>query len=1254
MRPWSKGPVVVLSGFLVSVLACTGDASCTTTSVPPDPGPGEIVPVDPGPLDGKKARKAYNLFRRGLDLLEDDQQKQAALAAFQELARLVPAEPGVHVNAAIASLRMRKPPGEVEVLARKALELEEDNPYAWGVLGSLSLDERDGPKAVEAFSKAAEGAPNEPQFRFLLIQSHGVRFPIPPEAKKRRAVELQALIRLVPHNIKVRLDLVAALRETGDGEGAIRELARFQGLAPLLRDDQAGMYEQALAAPGKAKEAAEALEAANAGEGAVFRELTFALHRSHGSRLGVTLDGLRKFGMSQLQKRAKSTAAGVRSSIIMFHNLMKNTPMYKMDVGQIKPAPGLDGVPQPTLSRKLEALVAPATPPEAIPVKFVEEEPIREGASAFSLLEVDGDGDDDLFVATEKGELLENDAGSFRKPLVTTEFPGEGVTAAITIDWEEDTDQDLILVGEDGVRVFLNGRQQGDPWAPSPPRKDEEEAAPEELSFEESTPEAMGKAVKGKAHLRAIDYDHDGDLDLLMGLETGPRHLFLNRLDGTFVDRAAQAKLAGEGEGILDAIGADIEDDGDIDILLLDGLGGLTLHRNLRQGLLEASPIRAEGGPFRAVAVADFDNDGLLDIGAASGAIHLFRNQGGGEMKSAGEIPLPDGFGPLRLTAFDYDNDGFQDLAAAGAKGLLLFRNVGPGRFEAAPAEVPDVGSLTDLAVSDIDRDGDLDLVILGEKGLRVLRNDGGNAHEWVDIRFRGRDTQFGRSNHFGRGSRAEMRAGDLYQLLYVQGAVTHFGLGTRKKADAIRLVWTNGIPQTHFDIDSRLDVREDVVLKGSCPFLYAWNGERFAFVTDCLGSSPLGLKVDETRYAWIDNEEYLKIRGDQLAEKGGEFVLQVTEELWECLYYDEGELLVVDHPAGVEIFPEEKFVPPPFPNHHIHAVSDLRPPKGAWDSSGKDVLPLLREEDGVYVDDFQRDRYQGIVTPHSLTLDLGDLGGAMRVRLFLNGWIYWTDTSINVAMGQSPSIGVDPPTLSVPDGSGGWKVVIPFLGFPAGKTKTVVHDLTGLLADGDGRVRIDTNVEIYWDQVLVSTEKEEAEHQVTRISPSAADLHFRGFSRLYREGPHSPHLYDYAQVTREDRWRDMEGYYTRYGDVAELVRSRDDRFVIVGAGDELTLRFPAGKAPPLREGWKRDFLLRSVGYDKDGDLNTTHGQTVGPLPFQGMSGYPYRSDEAYPDDAAHREYQRVYNTRWKGQEGFRAAVRSGEVLRSRSRGPGR
>jgi hypothetical protein len=176
--------------------------------------------------------------------------------------------------------------------------------------------------------------------------------------------------------------------------------------------------------------------------------------------------------------------------------------------------------------------------------------------------------------------------------------------------------------------------------------------------------------------------------------------------------------------------------------------------------------------------------------------------------------------------------------------------------------------------------------------------------------------------------------------------------------------------------------------------------------------------------------------------------------------------------------------------------------------------------------------------------------------------------------------------------------------------------------------------MQIYWDRAFVAREVSSpagpaGSIRVTPVTPVAADLHFRGFSRMYRRGGRDgPHWFAYDDVTTDSPWRPITGAFTRYGDVLPLVRRADDRYAILAPGDEVTVEFEvaAVAAPPA--GWRRTFLLYTDGWIKDADLNTAFGNTVEPLPFHAMRRYPYAPGESYPTDAAHQRYRREYNTR--------------------------
>jgi hypothetical protein len=545
------------------------------------------------------------------------------------------------------------------------------------------------------------------------------------------------------------------------------------------------------------------------------------------------------------------------------------------------------------------------------------------------------------------------------------------------------------------------------------------------------------------------------------------------------------------------------------------------------------------------------------------------------------------------------------------------------------------VRSGNQIALFDYNDDGDLDAVISGlNGGLSLLRNDGGNNNHFITMKLVGLKAGSAKNNHFGIGAKVEIRAGDLYQTMVVTDPNIHFGIGSHSKADVIRIRWTNGVPQNIFLPGSDQSLIEEQTLKGSCPFLYAWNGEEFAFVKDILWRSALGMPTGimggSTAFAFPDaSDDYLKIPGESLKPKKGVYSLQVTSELWETIYMDKISLVAVDHSDSVEIFVPEQFSPPPFPGLKIMQVKEKRVPVSAIDSHGNNVISFIAEKDDNYLSGFKPGKYQGITEMRDLILDPDKFDQSGRLFLFLNGWIFPTDASINFAMAQSESLKTVSPSIQVINTKGEWETAIESIGFPMGKDKTVIVDLSGKITSKDHRIKIRTNMEIYWDQIFFSVGQVDARVVQTVMNPVSADLHYRGFSRPFRKGGrYGPHWFDYSDVDKDQKWRDLTGNYTRYGDVLPLLSESDNKYIISNAGDETSIDFNAMALPSLAKGWKRDFLIRSVGWVKDGDLNTALGSTVLPLPFHGMKSYPPSESDIYPDNPELQKYNREYNTR--------------------------
>ncbi|HWP44466.1 MAG TPA: hypothetical protein VNO14_14570, partial [Blastocatellia bacterium] len=451
------------------------------------------------------------------------------------------------------------------------------------------------------------------------------------------------------------------------------------------------------------------------------------------------------------------------------------------------------------------------------------------------------------------------------------------------------------------------------------------------------------------------------------------------------------------------------------------------------------------------------------------------------------------------------------------------------------------------------------------------------------------------------------------------------------------------GFVQGEFELQSDQAVLAEQRLKGSCPSLFAYDGTGMRFVKDCPPWSPaIGLRINLYQTASISQtEEWVKIRGDQLVAKDGYYDLRITAELWETYYNDHYSLMVVDHPVGTEIFVDERTSTPP-PKLEFYTVETPRPVLRAWDDLGQDVTEVVRSLDGRYLDTFGRGQYQGLTRDHYVEVEIDESAPQQGpLWLIAHGWLHPTDASVNIAISQNSQAPPRGLSLEVADGKGGWVVARDGLGFPAGKNKTIMIDLSGVFRPGGPRrLRLRTNMEIFWDKLEWSVGLPNAEIKTERLAAETAELRYRGFSVMTRADESSPELPDYDRIkTTSQRWRDLIGYYTRFGDIRELLAEVDDRIVIVNAGDEIVLRFAAPPPPP--EGWTRDFVLIGNGWIKDGDFNSMFSKTVLPLPARDLTEYTYLPARL-EDDPVYRRHKRdwqEYHTRYVTPERFRNSL---------------
>jgi len=635
-------------------------------------------------------------------------------------------------------------------------------------------------------------------------------------------------------------------------------------------------------------------------------------------------------------------------------------------------------------------------------------------------------------------------------------------------------------------------------------------------------------------------------------------------------------------------------------------------------------------------AIADMDGDGTFDVLAlekASNVRAAAYRSGQWTVRDIAAWPNTEPLATVaRLITADFDNNGALDLVVTGDGRTRMW--LGDSAHHLVLYEEPISGNV--FEAGDLNGDGRLDLLAIAPVRAvtdpnRVVRltNHGTSNYHWKQIRPRAQESVSGdqRINSFGVGGSIEARAGLLYQKQLLTGAPVHIGLGEHPSVDVVRILWPNGVPQAEFGIAVDDTLVAEQRLKGSCPWLFTWDGTRMVFVTDFIWRSPLGLRINAQDTAGVSQtEDWVRVRGDQLVPRDGHYDLRITAELWETHFFDHVALMAVDHPDGTEVFVDERFAPAAPPALAVHALKDLRPVTRATDDGGTDVTATIAARDGKYLSTFKRGRYQGIAEAHFVELETANV--RPDTVLVANGWIYPTDSSINVAIAQA-GIGPRGLSLEAQNKDGSWRVVRDDLGFPAGKNKTILIDLKAVA--GAPRIRLRTNLEIYWDSLLLGS-RAGSPVRTTRIDAASAELRYRGFSYTVSPRGDAPETPEYDRLaSTSPRWRDLSGYHTRFGDVRELLDKVDDRYVIMNAGDEMRLRF--AEAPPPAAGWRRDFVVIGDGWEKDGDFNTDFSDTVLPLPSHARPNYGAGTTSlALEDDPVyqrHRDDWQRYHTRY-------------------------
>ena len=1178
-----------------------------------------------------------------------------ARAAFVRATELVPGEAAGWANLALTELRLGKAEPAGVALA-EAKRLAPDNSRIAHLSAISALRGGDREAADVELRRAIELDGTNVRARYALFEELRRTSDAGNDAEARDALE--RILEVLPDNVVVLGDLALLDASIESLETVETTLARFASTSSTWPVDAREQLDRALTA-------------AKTGDG---RATTIAILGVNNLLLGTAIHE-RSFSA------IKSPPKALGEPLEAFTALPAPSPRPAPADTELAFAP-LSGQPEGVLWAR--GFTLDQDSPPLLVVAFEEGLSVSGGNFAYvSPGDSAGDGAESTDGSDgNEGASDEADAEDSEEVLADSEDSGSGDSGSgdafelhpalraevtsrgvLAFDADNDGQSELAVAGPGGMSLMAQG-EPGE-WLDATPDSGLDA-------------DVIDGAYTG---VWAFDTELDGDLDLLLGTPESAPVLLRNLGDGTW---SAESPLP-DVTGTQAVAWADVDSDGDPDLALIDDTDRLFLFTNERSDRYISIPLGTAAESARALAVADVNVDGVLDLTVlrADGVIErVGLDETGAELAWSAEeiasLAASPGPGIAELIWADLDNNGAADLIASvdGATSIWLAGE--DGALSLFPVEAAD--TLGTASVIDVGNDGLLDILGVKDGRPQTLTNLGGSKeYGWLAIQPKAIRTGGQKNNTFGLGGEMDFRAGLLYQKRPMDGPVVHFGLGEHDAANVVRIRWPNGAAQGEFDMANATAIVVKQRLEGSCPWLFAWDGSEMGFVTDVLWRSPLGLRINaQVTAGVVMTRDWVKLSGDQLKARDGRLETAITAELWETHYFDEFGLIAIDHPAGTEIWVDERFSIPP-PPLEVQVTGPVMPIVQAVDDAGRDVTALVLERDGRYLDTFALGDYQGITSEHSVEVLVDSIGAmssigsvdatagestdeAAPLYLIAQGWVRPTDSSINVALSQGSGAQPQGLRLDVTDNAvdGGWRELHANLGFPAGKRKTMLIDLNGAWPEGftgERRVRLSTNLEVYWDRLGVAAGRSDAIIARADLPADTAELRPRGFSYTSHFTPQGvdpapvtvPEIPDYESIaSTSPQWLDLVGLYTRYGDVSELVASADDRYVIANAGDEVRLDFVEPPAPA--DGMIRDYVFVSEGWIKDGDFNTAYSKTVHPLPSHDRPEYVdqvvYGEAGRLIDDPVYKRFAddwQKYHTRFVSPRGFLRALVVGD-----------
>lgn len=843
-----------------------------------------------------------------------------------------------------------------------------------------------------------------------------------------------------------------------------------------------------------------------------------------------------------------------------------------------------------------EASIAPASPPDG-PI-FANAKPIVElppgPAEALLTADITGNGRQDLlYLGSGKARILMAVDQGYQTVLLPDGFPSD-VRSAAWGDIDNDGRLDLALCAAGGISLWT---------------------LDQDATLAKRSDQLPDEAAMPCRDIQLFDADHDGDLDVfLIGGPGEASELLNNNLDGSWRALSAETPaLRGPQAGLLQLLVVDIDADRDLDLIFLDADGQVSWQRNDRLwNYQQQAPDPAWPKGWQAMSALDPQAHGRPQLVLIDAQGHPWL--GDPDSGELAPLSLAENLPPARaVSVFDAVGDGREELLFRHAQGLSLLALNADGDWHLRWEHQGDVSQV--LAVLDDPARGPSLVFAQTRDGTTELWRvaPGPGRHNFVALAPIGRSAGSDgmRSNASGIGTQLRLRRAAHWTLADLLDRDSGpgqslqplaLGVGDAAFADFVELQWSDGVMQTELGLAAgKLHRIEETQRQlASCPVLFAWDGQRFRFVSDVLGVGGIGFLLSPGRYAEPRPWEYFRLPDGLPAVRDGEYRLKIAEPMEEAAYLDQVSLHVYDLPPGWALTLDERMHtgggPAPSGKPLFFRPADSPGVRSIHDQKGVDQSVRLAAADFDALDPGPRDpRFLGrLQAEQVLVIDLIEpLTPGADYALVGDGWVEYPYSQTLFAAWQADA-DYRSYSLDLGDEQDGWHEAYAQFGYPAGMPREFALPLPGLEAPV-AALRLRGNLEVYLDQlrvVRIEDPPTDLRHQVVPLS--WAGLERIGYPRRDVLETKRP---DYDYDARSPFWdtRYPEGLYTNFGPVEALLEMVDDGFAIVGPGDALDLAFRAPPSPP--QGYSRVLVLEVRGYAKDMDLYTRDGGTLAPLP---------------------------------------------------------